>query len=299
MKKIIFICIILIGVIVCSYAGGESIGVNNRIAFVSNIDGNWDLFIMDGDGENAKRLTKTLYDEKDPSWSPDRKKIVYATTEGSINVIEVDTGKVETILEADDKGKSVHPVISPDDKEVIYVYFKQKKVDDTDLWKLDLETKESKLFLSQNSTQLFPSYSPDGRKIVYTSTHCSPDCGRIIQELWIADAAGGRARQLAMTNSNCMNPTWSPDGKKIAFTSDMKGNFDIWILDCATFKLTQLTQDPNLDTSPAWSPDGKKIAFISNRSGEMKIWMKTLATKDLKMIEPFPGKDIQIREVVW
>ena len=45
------------------------------IAFVANVDGNWDLFTVDDEGRNPVQLTDTPYDEKDPAWSSDRKKI--------------------------------------------------------------------------------------------------------------------------------------------------------------------------------------------------------------------------------
>jgi Tol biopolymer transport system component len=51
--------------------------------------------------------------------------------------------------------------------------------------------------------------------------------------------------------------------------------------------------------SPVWSPDGDMFAFVSNRSGKMKIWLKNVTTGDLKMIEPFPGKDVECKDVAW
>ena len=39
------------------------------MAFVANVDGNWELFTADDNGKNSVRLTNTLYDEKDPCWS--------------------------------------------------------------------------------------------------------------------------------------------------------------------------------------------------------------------------------------
>jgi Tol biopolymer transport system component len=51
------------------------------MAFVANVDGNWDLFTADDNGENPVRHTNTLYDEKDPCWSSDKKRIVYATSD--------------------------------------------------------------------------------------------------------------------------------------------------------------------------------------------------------------------------
>ena len=49
-----------------------------KIAFSSNPDGNGDIFVMDADGSNIRRLTHTPDGEQFPSWSPDGEQIVFA-----------------------------------------------------------------------------------------------------------------------------------------------------------------------------------------------------------------------------
>ena len=62
---------------------------HSDIAFVASPNGNWDLFIADNNGNSSIQLTNTAYDEKDPFWSPDKKSIVYATSDGQLNLIDV------------------------------------------------------------------------------------------------------------------------------------------------------------------------------------------------------------------
>lgn len=66
-----------------------------EMAFVANLDGNWDLFTVDDQGESLSRLTQTPHDEKNPAWSPDRKMLVYGTNDGAINIMHV--GSKETV----------------------------------------------------------------------------------------------------------------------------------------------------------------------------------------------------------
>ncbi len=291
--------------------------VNYRLAFIANVDDNWDLFVMDEKGKHVKQLTHTPFDEKQPSWSHDGKRIVYATTEGTVNIVDLATGNVKIILDSTGPGKSEEPVFSPDSNNILYVYYKNKRIDDSDLWMLNLgplnselahrtthpETRYSLpvtryLFLSQPSSQSHPAYSSDGKNIVYSSFHCGGECGQIIKELWTMNSSGGDVRQLLLTNSNCMFPSWSPDNSKIAFSSDMDGNFDVWVVEVLTKKLTKITDHPRLDTQPSWLPDGDKLAFISTRSGKSKIWIKNLKNGEVSMMEPFK-KDIEIREIEW
>jgi TolB protein len=270
-----------------------------KIGFVANVNGNWDLFVVDSDGQNLVQLTNTPYDESEPKWSPDKKQIVYSTSDGQLYIIDIETKKEYQLAIGDNNDKKTSPCFSPNGKKIVYVYFKPGKPDDTELDIFDLESKTSRKFLDQYSPQFFPKWSPDDKYIVYTNVHCSSECGRIIQELWLADINGNYARQLLMTNSHCMQPVWSPDGKKITFASDKSGNFDIWSLSLDDGNVEQLTTDPNLNVSPAWSPDGQRIAFISTQTGKMKIWIKDLGNGKLNMLSPFKDKDVECRDIAW
>lgn len=272
---------------------------SERIAFVGSLKGNWDIFLVDEDGHNLVQLTNTSYDENEPRWSADRKKIVYSASDGKLHVIDVETGQSHQVPVEDDGGKKTSPSFSPDGKKIVYVHFKPERADDTELAIFDFERNTNRKFIDQYGPLFFPSWSPNDKYIVYTTGHCSMDCGRIIQELWIAITKGNYARQVLMTNSHCLQPVWSSDSKKIAFASDKSGNFDIWSLSLENWGLKQLTNDPNLDTSPAWSPDGRRIAFVSTRTGKTMIWIMDLETGKLNMLPPFKDKNVECRDVAW
>ncbi len=271
----------------------------NRLVFSANLDGNWDLFTLCEDGKDLVRLTETPYDEKEPCWSRDRTKVIFAASDGRLHLINVSDRK-ELQLATSGKGTpEFSPCFSPDDNKVAFVQFIPGTRDDTDLVILDIKKKEKRTLIHQYAAQFWPAWSPGGKKIAYINSHCSGDCGRLIQELWMADPRGGWARQILLTNSFCREPSWSPDGKRIAFSSDKGGNFDIWILDLNDWNLRQVTKFNGLDVSPAWSPDGNRIAFISTRSGIMEIWIKDMVSGDLRRLNPFGKKTVECKDVAW
>ena len=287
--------IISLSIILLYAANGHS-----QIAFVANLNGNWDLFIADDNGNNPIQLTKTEYDEKDPSWSPDKKTIVYATSDGQLNIINLETKESHHIAKTKLKTPKISPSFSPDGKEIAFAQFRlPEEGDDTDLMLYNLETKKLSRIIDQYAIQMWPVWSPDGSRIVYANMHCSGECGRLIQELWIAAPTEKWSRQLLLTHAFCQQPVWSPDGKKIAFSSDQSGNYDIWIIDLNDWKLQQITTCDGLDVKPAWSPDGKKIAFISMRSGLMEIWIKDLKNGKVELMRPFGNRKIECKDVVW
>ena len=270
------------------------------MAFMANLDGNWDLIRIDENGRDFERLTQTPYDEKDANWSADQKKIVFASSDGRLRIIDTETKNVKEIAGSNLKYQKISPFFSSSGQEIVFAQFRPpSEGDDTDLLIYHLKTGAIRRLLDQYSLQMWPAWSPDGKKIVYANMHCSAECGRMIQELWIADAAGNWARQLLMTHSFCQHPVWSPDGQKIAFSSDKSGNFDIWIVDLKDWKMEQVTTHEALDVKPAWSPDGQKLAFVSTRSGLMEIWIKDLKKGLLWPLRPFNDRKVECKDVAW
>lgn len=273
---------------------------HGRIAFVANVAGNWDLYMADDDGGNPVRLTRTAYDEKDPAWSPDRKEIVYAASDGQLNIVRVGNREIRTVAETGLKTPKVSPCFSPDGRQIAFAQFRRpEEGDDTDLVVYDRDTGRFRRLLDQYAIQMWPAWSPDGSRIIYANMHCSADCGRLIQELWIAEAKGEWSRQLLMTHSFSQQPAWSPDGRRLAFSSDRSGNYDIWESDLSNMQLRKMTAHEGLDVKPAWSADGKRLAFVSTRSGIMEIWVREFESGKVKRLAPFGDRKVACKDVAW
>ncbi len=123
----------------------------------------------------------------------------------------------------------------------------------------------------------FPSYSPDGRRLLFTrDTPAGP-------ELWAMNADGSAARPL-MIGVAALAGSWSHDGRRIAWAqSPGPGQrLKIWIADANGGNRTRLTAEtrPEVDENvPRWSPDGRRIVFTSNRrEGLYEIWLADVAT---------------------
>lgn len=114
---------------------------------------------------------------------------------------------------------------------------------------------------------LLPSFSPDGRSILFTSYRMeNPD----LFELSLADNSLKRLSSRPGLNTG---GRISPDGSKIAITLTQDGNSEIYVLDRQGAILKRLTSSWGIDTSPSWSPDGKQIAFVSSRAGNPQLYL--------------------------
>nr|MBA3888496.1 PD40 domain-containing protein [Acidobacteriota bacterium] len=140
-----------------------------------------------------------------------------------------------------------------------------------DLWVRDLARGVSSRFTFDAAVDRNPQWSPDGRRIVFTSTAA----GR--GDLYLKGASGTKAAEPLLVNADEKYVSdWSRDGRHILFTSRGEGEtgWDIWALalegDRKPFPVVQTTFGELWAT---FSPDGKYIAYQSNESGRAEIYV--------------------------
>ena len=103
-----------------------------RLVFSGNVGGLTDLFIVDADGRNFRRLTDDRYGDLQPQWSPDGNTIVFASDRGSatnmdllrmaflrIHTLDLQTGRIDEL--PDQSGLNINPMWAPDGKSLIFV----------------------------------------------------------------------------------------------------------------------------------------------------------------------------------
>jgi len=143
----------------------------------------------------------------------------------------------------------------------------------------DLRTGRNRdLGAQRNVTNLTPSFTPDGRTIVYS---ISTENGADLYQRSLDGEAFPRRITVGRGSEN-VGPSFSPDGNRVAFTSDRTGTPQVYITDADGTNADIFTAfdfgDQNDRASPDWSPDGRQIAFQSRIDGRFQIF--TMSIRD-------------------
>lgn len=130
-----------------------------------------------------------------------------------------------------------------------------------------------KVTVTNNRTiNLSPSWTADGRFLLYTSYQGGNPA------LYLYDVLTGKETRFSSTGGSSLGGKWSPDGRFVAASIERSGNTDIHLLDRTGKMQRRLTDSSAIDVSPAWSPDGGQLVFVSNRSGGPQLYIMEIAS---------------------
>ncbi len=258
----------------------------SSIIFVSDRDGaadrTKDIYAMDFDGRNVRRLTS----HHSLAMNPDARggKTVftsYVKRFPQIWMMNADgTGarEIPTSLEL-----NASPALSPDGTQIA---FAGSTKGNPDIYVIGTSGSGLHRLTMTHALEASPDWSPTGRQILYTSDQSGTP------QIWAMDAEGTGARRVTYAGNWNDEAAWSPDGSKIAFACRNEGDFNICVMDFASGNTVQLTSEGS-NGHPGWSPNGDKIVYQSRRGGRTQIYTmdsdgqnKRLLTEGSNNIQP-------------
>jgi Tol biopolymer transport system component len=264
-------------------------GANGKIAFTSDRDERpctpgipacfpgREIYVMNPDGSGATNVTRNIYRDDSPDWSPDGTKILFSTWRpfggSTIYLMNADGSGLTSLNPTTFTLYDEHPSWAPDATQLAFEgytnesnYYEIQKMNVDGSGRLRLTFTDT---FDERSD--FPSWSPDGTRIAYQKGFFGGD-----GEIYTMSANGGEREAPTNLTANSADDqapvSWSPDGAKIAFSSNRDGNPEIYVMNADGSGQTRLTNSPAADFEPAWSPDGTKIAFTTTRDGNYEIY---------------------------
>ncbi len=142
-----------------------------------------------------------------------------------------------------------------------------EKRDVKEIYIADYDGANQRRITINRNLNINPTWSPDGRSIVYTSYR------KMLPDILISNIFVGTLEEPAKGIGQNFLPVFSPDGSQIAFMSTRDGNSEIYVMNRDGSNVRRLTNNPAIDSTPTWSPSGTQIAFTSDRTGAPQIYV--------------------------
>jgi len=235
-----------------------------KIAYVTKLSGNKEIFVMDYDGRNPQRVTNNGSINLNPDFAPSGKEIIYTSyKKGNPDLFrrELFTGAEARISAR--SGLNAMGAYAPDGNRIAMV---MSKDGNSEIYLVSKEGKELARLTRNPAIDVSPAWSPDGSQLVFVSDRLGKP------QLFIMDADGGKVRRLTTSGAYNVTPRWSPKGDRIVYARQDGGGFQIYAINPDGSQDTQLTSQGS-NEHPRWSPDGRFIVFSSTRDGSDAIYL--------------------------
>jgi TolB protein len=162
-----------------------------HIVFTSLKDGDLDIYTMDIDGSNVRRLTTTAGYDGGPWWSPDGTQIAYRAWHPT------DTALVGY------RALLAERLVRPNRME---------------LWVMNADGSHQRQITRLGGANFGPSWTPDGRRLIFSSNYRQPHSGNF--DLYLIGLDGTGLEQVTTNESFDGFPMFSPDGRQLVWASN-------------------------------------------------------------------------------
>ncbi len=280
------------------------------------------IYLMDGDGTNVRRVTENSHADNFPALSPDGSKIVF---ESNRLRAEGEPPNTSHLFLMNTDGTAQTPLVrgnsatwSPDGKRIAFhasasgtgrpvSALPGAATTDSDIFVLSVDDFLKKGALTKNITNSpatvedDPDWSPAGGRLVFTSHAATDDHNNAVTtEIYVTDPDGkGKPVRLTDNAEEERVPSWSMDGRRIVNccrkgAREREGGvptFEICVMNADGTGQARLTNNTIGDLTPTWSPDGTKIVFhrrVGGR-GQFQLFVINADGTDEKQLTSPPG----------
>jgi TolB protein len=241
-----------------------------------------EIYLVDYDGANPRKVTNTRTLNITPTWSPDNQVIAYTSyrPSGGMGTFQdivlsfIETGARTTPANGDPQKQNYLPIWSPDGTKIA---FTTNRDGNPEIYVMNRDGSGLRRMTSHPAIDVSPTWSPSGNQIAWVSDRTGT--GRI----YIMNADGTGQRMLI--GEEAYRPTWSSEPfNEIAYAAKSGPGYDIKVYSFQTGESRRITDGIGSNESPAFAPNGRHIAFTSTRNGKVQVYTIARDGNDLRQI---------------
>jgi Tol biopolymer transport system component len=235
-----------------AFAGG-----NGKIVFVSDRDGNPEIYVMNPDGTGQLNLTNNPADDRTPSWSADGTRIAFSSNRSGffeIYTVRADGSGLRQLT--DSPSFNARPAWTADGKQIV---FHTDRDGNFEIYRMNADGSGQINLTRDPADDAFPATSAQGKRIVFTSLRSG------VVHLYTMNQDGGALQPFAGGPVETDQASWSPRGNQLVFRGadgSTDPDVDLYLALSDGSDLRRLTNTPmRTEFKPSWSPDGSRIVF--------------------------------------
>jgi Tol biopolymer transport system component len=237
----------------------------SKILFVSDRQGNDEIYVMSSDGNDVTNLTNREADDYFPVFSPDQSWVSFiATRTGNPEVFIMNSdGKKQENL-SNNFADDLEPVFSVDSRMVAFTSYRNNNAE---IYAVDISGQNLMRLTSHPAADTYPRYSRDGQYILFVSERTGN------ADIFRMDHDGNNQINLTNHPANDASPLLSADGSHLFFVSDRDGSPEIYRLNLEAGEPERVTFNSGQEKNLTLSPDGSTILYQSGDNFNDQIYL--------------------------
>ncbi len=259
----------------------------SRIIFSRAVsDSAQELYLIDADGENLRRLSNYGALSMSPTWAPDGRRVAYTSDKAGywdIYELDLETGEERT-FDPNRGGQPITPAYMPDGNRLAFSLLGGTQ---SGIFSFNVARDCCLVHHSGGRwNDLSPTFSPDGRWMAFNSNRL----GTHVPQVYVMPTNGGDAELLSPyvygQGGYFTSPDWSPTGNRVAFHGRIRrGRYHILVAEVEDRgnRVLQLTSEGN-NEDPSWAPDGRHLVFAGERRYGFGLFVVDAATGTLRTL---------------